>query len=106
MSDLKTWDFMLAAASAYAHTITEAALEGQPPTAFGEPVAFWLNQTATDSAIEYSRLLREEVPAEHARVAVQLTAGHAIGLLAAEEILGVGYDEWRQRQGDTFTPAG
>lgn len=91
----ETWDYMAAAAGDYLAVLESNGTEEAEPTAFGRAIPFFLSKVASDSAIEFARLLQERVPAEHARMSVQLTMDHHYAMEAAREIIPFDYDEWR-----------
>lgn len=97
----ETWDYLAAAAESYGMTAQTAEDKGAGATAFGFPIVHFLTSTASSTAVEFSRLLAENVPEPHARVAAQLSLDHHYAMLAAEEILEVGYVEWRTAGGVT-----
>lgn len=89
----ETWDYIADAAVRYTDSQTEQR--------WREAVLYWLSRAASDSAVEFSRLCKEGVPAEHARMSVQLSMDHAMGVQAAEQILGVDYAQWLKARGGT-----
>lgn len=91
----RTWDYVLEAAECYAHVNLEAIDEGNGATAFGEPIVYWMNRAASDSAHEFYRMVAElGMPERVAQVAVQLSPDMVMAMSAAQEILGLDYGEW------------
>jgi hypothetical protein len=102
----ETWDYVLAAAVQYAQTSADAATEGNPPTAFAEPVVYWANLAATDAALDYAKMTEQRVEPYVARLAVQLGTGFVMAMSVAQEILGVSYEEWSRSAAHEEKPWG
>jgi hypothetical protein len=102
----ETWDYVLAAAAQYAQTNAEAVDEGTGATAFAEPIVYWMNLAATDAALDYAKMIEQRVEPYVARLTVQLGTGFVMAMSAAQEILGVSYEEWSRSAAHDEKPWG
>lgn len=99
MSSTEPWDYVLAAAQTYAQTNAESIDEGNGATAFGEPIVYWMNRAAADAALDYAKMVEMGVEPYVARLSVQLGTDLVMAVESAREILGYGYDAWRDAGG-------
>lgn len=89
--------------------VNEAALEVYAQPIGGQPVAsalaWWMQSAAAEAAVEFARLLNENVPEKFARASVMATANFMNAYEAARAVLSDSYDAWSTRRSGIPTPA-
>jgi hypothetical protein len=85
-----TWNYLIAAGQEIATSARPAEWRARV-----DALLVWhLNKTAADAAIEYSRLINENVAPEIAAMSVEMGAEYLMAMEAAADVLGVGYSKW------------
>ena len=97
------WDYLLAAADGYAGQLRRAQQTASDEPPLAEPIVFWLNRAASDTAHDFAKMIEMGVPPQVAQMAIQLSADTMVALSAAHEILGRNYEEW-QKTGSSGVP--
>lgn len=94
MGETEPWDY-----------VNEAALEvfAQPTGGLGvaTALAWWMQSAAAEAAVEFARLMNENVPERFARAAVMATANFMNAYDAARAVLADGYDAWSSARNGT-----